>query len=298
MSDSTIALGFNTEVITLPIDQITPTKMIADSIIAGTKYQQILSSVKAVGIIEPLVVSQESQTSGYFLLDGHLRLRALQQLELTSAACLLSTDDEAYTYNKHVNRLAPIQEHRMIVKAVERGVSEEKLAIALNLDVKSIVNKRNLLNGICEEAAELLKDKIVPGGVFPLLKRMIPIRQMEAASLMIAANNYTVRYAKAILGGTPKDQLKNPEQPKKIQGLDPEQMAKMEAEMSSLHREYRLIEESYGADVLNLTLAKGYLTSLLENTRVVRYLSQHHPNILKEFEKITDITSLEEGAMA
>jgi hypothetical protein len=33
---------------------------------------------------------------------------------------LIADDDEAFTYNKRVNRLATIQEHYMIVKAIER----------------------------------------------------------------------------------------------------------------------------------------------------------------------------------
>ena len=43
----------------------------------------------------------------------------------TEVVCLVSTDDEAFTYNKRVNRLAIIQEHKMILKAIERGASEE-----------------------------------------------------------------------------------------------------------------------------------------------------------------------------
>jgi hypothetical protein len=38
----------------------------------------------------------------------------------------VSTDDEAFTYNKRISRIAPIQEHRMILKAIERGVSGGK----------------------------------------------------------------------------------------------------------------------------------------------------------------------------
>ena len=77
----------------------------------------------------------------------------------TDVICLVSTDDEAFTYNKRVNRLAMIQEHRMILKAVERGVPEERIAKALNVDVQSIVRKRRLLEGICPEVADILKDK-------------------------------------------------------------------------------------------------------------------------------------------
>jgi len=31
---------------------------------------------------------------------------------------LISTDDEAFTYNKRISRLSAVQEHRMIAKAI------------------------------------------------------------------------------------------------------------------------------------------------------------------------------------
>ena len=54
----------------------------------------------------------------------------------------------------------------------------------------------------------------------------------------------------------------------------------------------RLIEESHGRNVLNLVLVVGYLKKLLDNARVVRYLSQHHAEILAEFQKIVETKSL------
>jgi hypothetical protein len=61
----------------------------------------------------------------------------------------------------------------------------------------------------------------------------------------------------------------------------------MENESANLDKEYRLIEESYGSDHLDLVVATGYLTLLLENARVVRYLAQSFPEILSEFQKMT-----------
>jgi hypothetical protein len=58
---------------------------------------------------------------------------------------LLWQDDEAFTYNKRLNRLATIQEHLMIGRAVDLGVSEERLAKALNLDVRAIRRRRTML---------------------------------------------------------------------------------------------------------------------------------------------------------
>ena len=43
--------------------------------------------------------------------------------------------------------------------------------------------------------------------------------------------------------------------------------ARMEREMANLQGQYRLVEQSYGQDVLNLVLARGYLAKLLENAK-------------------------------
>ena len=62
-----------------------------------------------------------------------MRLLALRQLGYVDAPCLIATDDESYTYNNRINRISSIQEHHMLRRAVERGVSPERLAKALNV---------------------------------------------------------------------------------------------------------------------------------------------------------------------
>lgn len=222
----------------------------------------------------------------YFVVDGHLRLEALKELNETDAECLIATDDEAFTYNKRVSRIAIIQEHNMILKAIERGVSEERIAKALNVDVAQIRLKKRLLHGICPEAIELLKDKMVPMNTFAELRKVVAVRQIEAAQLMMAMNKFSISYAKSLVGATPQTQLVNSSEPKKVSGLTSDQMALMEQESATLDREFRLIEESYGTDNLELVVATGYVGRLLENAKVVRYLAQHFPELLAEFQKI------------
>jgi ParB-like chromosome segregation protein Spo0J len=293
LKEDKIKLGFETETVTLQIDQIIPLKVTAPNIREKVKYKQIFASIKEVGIIEPPAVTPCNDKSGrYYLLDGHLRIEALKDLKQKQVTCLISTDDEAFTYNKHINRLSTIQEHKMIVRAVERGVSEEKIAKALNVDVRSIILKRKMLDGVCKEAVDMLKDKMVSGGVFRILKKMKPMRQIECAELMNSMNVYTVPYAKALLAGTPKERLSEPEKPRKIKGIDEEQMARMQSEMLSLQNEYNVIEDTLGSSVLNLTVAKGYVSKLMDNAKVVRYLAQNYPEILEEFQKITEMQSI------
>ena len=70
--------------------------------------------------------------------------------------------------------------------------------------------------------------------------KMKPVRQIEAAELMIAANNFAVPY----------------------------------------------VEESHGTEALNLVLARGYLSKIFANTRITRYLSQHHADLFGELQNM------------
>lgn len=87
----------------------------------------------------------------------------------------------------------------------------------------------------------------------------------------------------------PVEEITNPKKGKNIKGLNSRQISRMENEMASVEREYRLIEENYRPDVLNHAFATVYLKSLLSNVRVVRYLAKHHSEVLAEFQNIAQI---------
>ncbi|MDI3469861.1 MAG: ParB N-terminal domain-containing protein [Pseudolabrys sp.] len=285
-----VKMSFEAAGLRLAIADINPLRLVTAAVKRTPKYTQIATSIREVGIIEPPVVAHDRSNRGkYLLLDGHLRIEVLKEMGATEVVCIISTDDEAYTYNKRVSRLAIVQEHKMILKAIERGVSEERIAKTLNLDIKTLQQKKRMLTGICPEAVELLKDKHVALGTFWIFKKMVPFRQIEAAELMVAMNKYTISYARSLLAATPQDQLVETGKPKAIKGLTDEQISLMERESGNLEREFKIAEQSYGTDHLDLVLAKGYLGSLLGNPRIVRYLVQNHREILVEFQKIAEL---------
>jgi hypothetical protein len=287
-----VQMAFEATCLGIPIAAIQPLRLVDSATKRTSKYQQIATSIQEVGVIEPPVVARDREDRGkYLLLDGHLRIQVLKDMGEVEATCLVSTDDEAFTYNRRVNRLAIVQEHRMILKAVERGLSEERIARALNVNVAEIRRKRRLLEGICPEAADILKDKQVPINTFTELRKLAPLRQMEAAELMVAMNKYTINYAKSLVAATPQGQLAEAHKKKIVKGMSEHQVALMERETANLDREFKLAEQSYGVDHLDLVLAKGYLAKLLGNARVVRYLAQNHAEILAEFQKIAELES-------
>lgn len=283
-----VKLGFEETSVRIPIDSIMPLREISAAVKNSVKYGQIAASIAEVGIIEPPAVARDAADRERFhLLDGHLRVEILRERGETEVVCLIALDDEAFTYNKRISRMATIQEHKMILNAVKKGVSEERLARALNVNISNIRAKRNLLIGICPEVAEMLRDKHVPINVFTELRFLKPMRQIEAAQAMITMNRYSLAYAKSLVAATPADQLVEGKE-RRQRGLSEEQIATMQKESENLDRELKLIEQSFGSDQLDLLLACGYVNRLLGNAHVVRHLAQHHAGILSEFQRITD----------
>jgi hypothetical protein len=60
----------------------------------------------------------------------------------------------------------------------------------------------------------------------------------------------------------------------------------LEQETDTLLREFKVVEETYGADVLTLSVCCGYVKRLLTNTRVQRYLTRRYPEILQQLQQL------------
>ncbi len=119
---------------------------------------------------------------------------------------------------------------------------------------------------------------------------------METVDLIIAINNITVAHAEALLKVMPPEMradLKPAEGEKKTAPI--EQVEKLQKEMDQVQECYALAEENYGSDLLNLVVAKGYLTKLLANKAVKSYISRHEPEILTQLELVVNTVSMEEA---
>ncbi|WP_244474597.1 plasmid partitioning protein RepB C-terminal domain-containing protein [Methylobacterium sp. Leaf85] len=266
---------------------------------ASHKYAQIAQSIREIGIVEPPVIARDAAAPGrYLLLDGHLRVEILMDDGKTEVECLVSTDDEALTYNRNVNRISPVMERAMIIRALERGVPEAKIAAAMSMDVVSVKRRVKILDGICDEVAAQLSDRHCPMAVLDVLRKMQPLRQMAAADLMVQHNNYSVAYASAILAGTPQGELVVGAKAKP-KGVTPAAMARMDRELENLQMSAGAIQDTFSRDNLHLTVAKGYLGKLLANRQVHRFLADRYPKLLESFRSIAEVTStLPEGEAA
>jgi len=286
MSSSTVKAAFERHVVLLPLDNIAPQKEITNGQRDGDFYRQLKASLMNIGLIEPLVVYPR-EPGNYLLLDGHVRFEILKSMGVKETRCLLSTDDEAYTYNRHVNHIPAIAQHYMLLEALKNGLTEERLAAALDVSLESIRVKRDLLNGICPEVVPILIDRHVSPQVFGILRKMKPIRQIEAAEHMVAGGTYTIPFAKALLAVTKPELLEDSTvSSKRLQATSVAARSMLKEENDFLLKDLKLVEESYGTDVLTLTVALGYLDRLLKNTKIERYLARYQTEVLQAVQEL------------
>ena len=286
----TVRTTFENRTIILPLDRLLPIRQLKPNDHVFGKYRSILSSIREIGIIEPLIVHPQKDTDNYLLLDGHMRQKALRELGRTEAPCIISNEGDAFTYNDKISRVAPIQEHRMIMKAIAQGVTPEQIAKALDVDPDRIREGMSLLDDIHPDAIEILKDKPITPAALRVFKKVKPLRQLDFAQLMVSMNNYTVGYARAMLLGTREDMLMRPEKPKAVEGLKPEDLAQMEKEMETLERDFKAYQSSYGENALTLNVVQRYVKRLTDNAQVKKFLHKRYPEIQEE---LTDLAGME-----
>jgi len=278
---------FESQPVVLQVSELSSPRPLPRTATAGKKFLQVLASIAAVGLVEPLIVARvHGNSKGFRILDGRLRVEALRSLHFNEALCIIATDDEAYTYNRYISRLTSAQDAQMIAKAIEHGVSRERIASVLGIEVNTVNRRAGLLDGITPEAAALLADKACPSTTFKALKQMKPLRQIAAVELMCGQANYTSAFARAIVAATPPEQLENGGKPK-VQNETAEQLIRLERELATLQTTVAQTDERYGIEHLHLTVSAAYIGTLLDNERIGRWLSERHPDFLAQFEVIS-----------
>lgn len=289
-------LGFELETFQLRLENILPVRQITEGQKKSGRYDVIVSTLRTVGLVEPLVVyPQKGQPGNYLLLNGHMRYLAMKELGLTTAICLIATDDEGFTYNARINRLTAIQEHKMITRAVNNGASRERIAVVLNIRATEVVATLNLLKGIHEKAVELLRDKPISAQALRMFIKVNGERQVEIAHLLIDANNYCIGYVEGMVMATRKElQVKTDEPPRK-KGMTAEAIAKMAQETQAMEAGMKDITKYFRDNILTLQTAKTYIKVLLKNTLVNRYLKAKHNEIHTELKAIAAAETVAEG---
>jgi hypothetical protein len=139
---------------------------------------------------------------------------------------------------------------------------------------------RPIPNGIASETATILKNVYLSPGVITALQKMKPIRQIEAAEHIALSGNYSVTFAQGLLAITKPELLLTRVNRGCVSFRYAKRVRTLQQAAWDVHSKLACFRESYGRDVLTLTVYCRFLERLLSNSPVVAYLSQFHPETL------------------
>lgn len=284
---------FNNHFHLYSVESLSPSRSIPVNVRASNKYKQILTSIAEIGLIEPIMIFI-SDNGEHKVLDGHLRIEALKDLTITHAHCLISPVEDTYSYNKRVNHLTILQEQRMLQKAVESGVSVEKLCAVLGLSQGIINTRLRISEGISKEALALLADKNVSQNVFDVLKKIKPHKQMDFVTTMVTLNNVTKKFALSMLHALPAEHLvKKPDNAPEDKDMV-KTLARLEKEMAALQVETQDIQNEFAENNLNLMVVRSYIAKLLSKNEIIHWLYDNKSEYLDVLKKVLGVKHLNE----
>jgi ParB family transcriptional regulator, chromosome partitioning protein len=247
------------------------------------EYDRILASIKAVGLIEPLVVYPEGED--YVILDGTQRCLALLELGVAVAPCIVGKQREAFTGNRMVNRVSPVQEHRMIEKSLGE-VDEQSIAAALGISGLKHRLKKTLLKRLHPNVAAAFDQGKINRTCAREFTHVKPARQKEILEAMEGYKDYSIAFARTLVVKTPplqRDVRGRKTNPWDKTAQRKNDLLKKLADAEQKHDFYSRLYRQYTIDLLRLAI---YARSLLTNGQIREYLDRTYPDVVARLEAV------------
>lgn len=271
----------DSEALDIPIVRLRPLR---ERSISKRDYDRIVASIKVLGLLEALVVYPEGED--YVILDGVQRYRILLEMGVEVVPCVLGKQREAFTCNRMVNRLSPIQEHRMIKTSLDKNLDAKEIANALGTEGIGHRLKKALISQLHPDVAAAFDEGKLSRSCTREMTFVKPARQREILTAMEGFKDFSTPFARALVLKTPTSQREirrrkaNPWDKTTQKKND---LVKRLAEAEEKHDFYSRLYKQYTVDLLRIAI---YARSLVTNARLRAYLDEHYPDIVTRFEAI------------
>ncbi|ASV96810.1 plasmid partitioning protein RepB C-terminal domain-containing protein [Paraburkholderia aromaticivorans] len=131
--------------------------------------------------------------------------------------------------------------------------------------------------GICAEAFALVVGQTLPKRTVAALARMTPARQVAAARTMVAMDNLSGDFARALLAATPSSERVDDARGRQSHPDCATRLARMERRLIQMQLEAAELRWQYDDDLFHLALAASYVRGWMRNEVVTTWLYSHHP---------------------
>jgi uncharacterized ParB-like nuclease family protein len=283
----------NTQVVNgkdIPLENLVPLHPREINFEKNSKFKMLLSTIKAVGLLEPLSVYKEN--GHYLILDGYLRFKACEKLGAKTLPCIVCKEKEAYTTNREVIAPSPIQEAKMMRAAL--NVLDESF-LAGTFGVKSIKYR------LAKATMEKLHPSIIKAMDEDLISRTCATeisyvaikRQLEIFKEMQRTGDYSLSFARALVIKTPQE-LCNTNIKKHIRVIQSpavrqtlvNKLERVEERHDFYYKHFR----QYSSDLVKISI---YIRKLITDEEIKEFLRTKYPEVLEKFEDI--VFKCEEG---
>ena len=131
--------------------------------------------------------------------------------------------------------------------------------------------------GICPEALALLAGYRLPDRTVAALRRMVTVRQLAAALVMVGANNCSGDLARALLAATPASQRADDPRGRQSDRHCARLLSGMEKGLTQMQETVQSLTPGYHDDLCSLALAASFVRGWMRDDVVTAWLQSHAP---------------------
>lgn len=147
------AVKFTRERHELAVRELTPAPWNPRGEIPTESVSDLVASIAAVGVIEPIVVMPSAKHGKYIIIAGHRRVKAaeLAGLDKIPADVLVGVDVTTAKHMTFIENLQrrdadPILESNLVAELVADGMTTDEIAAEIGRDRKWVLRRKNLSN--------------------------------------------------------------------------------------------------------------------------------------------------------
>jgi len=208
------------EIVTLDIGALAPNIHQPRHHFDLSALEELAASIKAQGLIQPVLVRPLAAPGKYEIVAGERRWRACQMAGLESIACIVRRMDDyesmaiALIENLQREDLNPLEEARALGQIKEHfDITQDELAEKIGKSRPAVTNSLRLLK-LPENVQVQLESGILSAGHARALLGLDDPKDIESLADTIVAKNLTVRATEALIkkfkakGGGSKEKIR------------------------------------------------------------------------------------------
>ena len=280
----------------IPLVRLIPKKEKKQPISSGNykkSIRRMRASLEHAGLLELFHVHPVGNDN-YQIDEGNIRYDLLLEMGVESVPCIVYDVADTYTPTRQINHLSPVEETRMIKKALEEATADRMAQVFGIKNIQGSHLKQELLDRLHSTIIQALNDCTIGKLSAIELAKVSKERQLEIFALMQNVNIFSTNFVKSQI-------LKTlPQQRRKLKTKTPWQenqerknaLIRQLEEIEKEHEHYASLYRQYTTDLMHVTI---YVREILRWDVLRNHLETTMPDVFQEFcdivEKIMNETN-------